>query len=292
MSRVPLEPDAASADSRPKRLAANAPPDRPRADADSPRTGARVELRELCVRHGERLIVDHVNLTVEPGELLVLIGPSGAGKSSLLSTLNRLIEPASGEVSIDGRPIQSALPHELRRGIGYCFQGLGLFPHLNVAENIGMTPRLLGWERQRIEARVHELMATVSLDENLLQRLPHQLSGGQAQRVAVARALAAHPRLLLLDEPFGALDPATRARLQEELRALQSALGTTTLFVSHDLAETLLLADRIAVLDAGKLVQHGTPADIIARPATAAVSQLIEPALRRAHDLWAFREGS
>jgi osmoprotectant transport system ATP-binding protein len=292
MSRVPLEPDAASADSRPKTLAANAPLDRPRADADSPRTGARVELRELCVRHGERLIVDHVNLTVEPGELLVLIGPSGAGKSSLLSTLNRLIEPASGEVSIDGRPIQSALPHELRRGIGYCFQGLGLFPHLNVAENIGMTPRLLGWERQRIEARVHELMATVSLDENLLQRLPHQLSGGQAQRVAVARALAAHPRLLLLDEPFGALDPATRARLQEELRALQSALGTTTLFVSHDLAETLLLADRIAVLDAGKLVQHGTPADIIARPATAAVSQLIEPALRRAHDLWAFREGS
>jgi osmoprotectant transport system ATP-binding protein len=282
MSRAPLQPDAPQLN--PAR--AGAPP------ANPARAGARVELQELCVRHGQRLVVDNVSLTVEPGELLVLIGPSGAGKSSLLSTLNRLIEPASGELRLDGQPIKDAPPHELRRGIGYCFQGLGLFPHLNVAENIGITPRLLDWERPRIDARVRELMQTVSLDENLRLRLPHQLSGGQAQRVAVARALAAHPRLLLLDEPFGALDPATRARLQEELRALQSALGTTTLFVSHDLAETLLLADRIAVLDAGKLVQHGTPADIIGRPATPAVAQLIEPALRRAHDLWAFREGA
>jgi osmoprotectant transport system ATP-binding protein len=253
--------------------------------ANPPRSGARLELKQVCVSHGDRMVVDHVDLSVEPGELLVLIGPSGAGKSSLLSTLNRLIEPISGELLLDGRPIRETPAHELRRGIGYCFQGLGLFPHLSVAENIGITPRLLGWERARIDARVRELMASVGLDRSLSSRLPDQLSGGQAQRVAVARALAAHPRLLLLDEPFGALDPATRTHLQEELRALQASLGTTTLFVSHDLAETLLLADRVAVVDRGTIVQHGKPGEIIENPATNAVRELVEPALRRAREL-------
>jgi len=256
------------------------------------RRGARVELRHVSVRRGSRLLVDDVSLIVEPSELLVLIGPSGAGKTTLLSTLNRLIEPSSGEISIDGRAVHGLPPHELRRGIGYCFQGLGLFPHLTVAQNIAITPRLLGWNAARIRERVAELLARVGLDAGLAERLPNQLSGGQAQRVAVARALAAHPPLLLLDEPFGALDPTTRSTLQEELRSLQSALGTTTLFVSHDLSEALLLADRIAVLVDGRIVQHGRPTDILERPASEAVSRLIEPALRRARALCALSGGA
>jgi osmoprotectant transport system ATP-binding protein len=256
------------------------------------RSGARVEVRQVSVRRGSRLVVDSVDLIVEPSELLVLIGPSGAGKSTLLSTLNRLIEPDAGEIKIDGRVINGLSPYELRRGIGYCFQGLGLFPHLTVAQNIGITPRLLGWAPDRIAARVTDLMERVGLERAFETRLPGALSGGQAQRVAVARALAANPPLLLLDEPFGALDPATRSKLQEELRALQSALGTTTLFVSHDLAETLLLADRIAVFENGRIVQHGTAADILDRPASEAVSSLTEPALRRARALCEMREGS
>jgi osmoprotectant transport system ATP-binding protein len=254
--------------------------------------GARVELRSVSVRRGSRVVVDAVSLVVEPSELLVLIGPSGAGKSTLLSTLNRLIEPSQGDVLIDGRAVRDAAPHELRRGIGYCFQGLGLFPHLDVAENIAITPRLLGWESARIEQRVRELLGRVGLDPSFMKRLPGQLSGGQAQRVAVARALAANPPLLLLDEPFGALDPNTRALLQEELRSLQAALGTTTLFVSHDLSEALLLADRIAVLVDGRLVQVGAPREIIERPASEAVSRLTAPALRRARALCALHEGS
>jgi osmoprotectant transport system ATP-binding protein len=254
--------------------------------------GARVELRDVSVQRGARVVVHGVSLIVEPSELLVFIGPSGAGKSTLLSTLNRLIEPSHGEVLIDGRAVREASPHALRRGIGYCFQGLGLFPHLDVAENIAITPRLLGWDAARIEQRVHELLGRVGLDASLMKRLPRQLSGGQAQRVAVARALAANPPLLLLDEPFGALDPNTRGLLQEELRSLQAALGTTTLFVSHDLAEALLLADRIAVLVDGRLVQIGAPTEIIERPATDAVSRLVEPALRRARALCALHEGA
>jgi osmoprotectant transport system ATP-binding protein len=256
------------------------------------RGGARVELRDVSVRRGKRVVVDSVSLTVEPSELLVLIGPSGAGKSTLLSTLNRLIEPSQGEVLIDGRAVQSMAAHELRRGIGYCFQGLGLFPHLSVFENIAVTPRLLGWDKARVEQRVIALIERVGLDRGMLRRLPSQLSGGQAQRVAVARALAANPPLLLLDEPFGALDPNTRSLLQEELRSLQAALGTTTLFVSHDLAEALLLADRIAVLVDGRLVQVGAPEEIIEHPASEAVSSLTAPALRRARALYELSEGS
>ena len=244
-----------------------------------------MELRAVSVQRGARQLLRDVNLQVEPSELLVLIGPSGSGKTTLLSLLNRLIEPSAGEILIDGRAVGSVEPHALRRNIGYCFQGLGLFPHLNVAQNIAITPRLLGWPQARIDARVSELLQRVGLDQALAQRLPAQLSGGQAQRVAVARALAAHPALLLLDEPFGALDPTTRGDLQAELHALQSALGTTTLFVSHDLAEALLLADRIAVVVDGRIEQHGTPADILERPASAAVSRLIEPALQRARGL-------
>jgi osmoprotectant transport system ATP-binding protein len=247
--------------------------------------GAHVELRQVSVQHGSRVVLDAVSFEIAPSELIVLIGPSGAGKSTLLSTLNRLVEPTGGEVLIDGQPIRERSPHELRRNIGYCFQGLGLFPHLDVMDNIAITPRLLDWDQARIEARVLELLGRVGLDASLRHRRPHQLSGGQAQRVAVARALAADPPLLLLDEPFGALDPNTRGLLQDELRALQAALGTTTLFVSHDLAEAALLADRVAVLVDGRLVQLATPQEVLRHPVNEAVARLTEPALRRARAL-------
>jgi osmoprotectant transport system ATP-binding protein len=255
-----------------------------------PRKGAHVELRSVSVRRGTRTLVDAVSMSIEPSELIMLIGPSGAGKSTLLSTINRLVEPSGGEILIDGRALASFRVHELRRSIGYCFQALGLFPHLDVEHNIAITPELLGWDRARISRRVIELLERVGLDESFAKRLPSQLSGGQAQRVAVARALAAEPPLLLLDEPFGALDPNTRARLQDELRALQSALGTTTIFVSHDLSEALLLGDRIAVLEQGRLVQLGTRHDILERPATPGVSEWTAPALRRAEALCALRD--
>ncbi|HEX4352998.1 MAG TPA: ATP-binding cassette domain-containing protein [Polyangiales bacterium] len=259
---------------------------------DEPNTarGARVELRNVSVKRGARTVVDSVSLIVEPSELLVLIGPSGAGKSTLLSTLNRLIEPSSGDVLIDGRAVSARRPHELRRSIGYCFQALGLVPHLSVGENIAITPRLLGWNESRIDQRVSELLERVGLDPSFCARLPRQLSGGQAQRVAVARALAANPPLLLLDEPFGALDPNTRSLLQEEVRSLQASLGTTTLFVSHDLSEALLLADKIAVLVDGRLVQLGAPREIIDHPVSEDVSRLTEPALRRARALCSLEE--
>jgi osmoprotectant transport system ATP-binding protein len=244
--------------------------------------GARVELSGVTVRRDGRAILDAVSLTIEPGELLVLIGPSGSGKTTLLGTMNRLVEVDSGTIHIDGADVRALALHALRRDVGYCFQGLGLFPHLSVAENIAITPRLLGWSEARASARVDELLAKVGLEPGHRDRLPRQLSGGQAQRVAVARALAARPPLLLLDEPFGALDPDTRARMQEELAELHRSLGVTTVLVSHDLGEALVLATRIAVLVGGRIVQHGPPRDIVERPASAAVSALVEPARRRA----------
>ena len=244
--------------------------------------GARVELRGVTVRRDARVVIDGVSIVVEPGELLVLIGPSGSGKTTLLATMNRLLEVDAGEVRIDDAVVGSVAPHLLRRKVGYCFQGLGLFPHLSVGENIGITPRLLGWNEERVNSRVDALLIQVGLDASHRDRLPSQLSGGQAQRVAVARALAAEPPLLLLDEPFGALDPDTRAKMQEELASLHRELGVTTILVSHDLGEALVLATRIAVLVDGRIVQHGLPREIVEAPANAAVSALIEPARRRA----------
>ncbi len=246
-------------------------------------TGARVEIRDLVVRRGNRVAVDHVSLTVEPGELLVIIGPSGSGKSSLLSSINRLIEIESGFVRLDDEDARALVPHELRRRIGYCFQGLGLFPHLTVAENVGITPRLAGWDAARIEARIEVMLASVGLEPAAYRdRLPSELSGGQAQRVAVARALAAAPPLLLLDEPFGALDPDTRARLQDLLLEIQRQSRVTTILVSHDLSEAILLGTRIAVLVDGGLVQLGTPAEVVRAPAGPAVQALVDAARRRA----------
>lgn len=209
-----------------------------------------------------------LTLDVPAGELCILIGPSGCGKTTALRLVNRMVELTAGDVLLDGVSITSRPAAELRRGIGYAIQQVGLFPHQTVAENIATVPRLLGWDRSHVHARTGELLDLVGLDPTFGARYPGQLSGGQQQRVGVARALAADPPLLLMDEPFGAIDPITRGRLQEEFRALQQRLGMTVLFVTHDVDEALKLGDRIAVLKAGgELAQVGTAEEVVRAPA-------------------------
>src|SRR5438445_1432194 len=209
-----------------------------------------------------RPLVDGISFSVGAGETLVLLGRSGAGKTTTLKLVNRLLEPSSGDVRVSGTPAHAVEPTELRRRIGDVIQEIGLFPHFTVAANVGLLPRLAQWPRDRIDARVRELLALVGLDAvEFAARFPHQLSGGQRQRVGVARALALDPPLLLLDEPFGALDPITRLELQREFRALATKLGKAALFVTHDVREGLLLGTRIALLDGGRLAFLGTPDD-------------------------------
>ncbi len=205
--------------------------------------------------------VDDVSLEVAAGSFVALVGASGSGKTTVMKTINRLIEPDAGEVRIDGVSAASTDAPTLRRSIGYVFQGAGLFPHLRVAENIGITPRLLGWREGDVTARVRELLALVQLPSELGDRFPAELSGGQQQRVAVARALAARPRIVLMDEPFGALDPVTRDGLGTAYRALHEALGLTTIMVTHDVQEAILLSDRIVVLSKGRVVADVAPRD-------------------------------
>ena len=241
-----------------------------------------LRLVELTKRFDDTSVVDRLSLTVAPGERLVLLGGSGSGKTTTLKMINRLIEPDAGRVEIDGVDAATLAPHELRRRIGYCFQQVGLFPHLTVGENVGITPRLLGWSSERVAARVDELLALVELEPaRFRDRLPSALSGGQQQRVGVARALAAAPTLLLLDEPFGALDPLTRDRLQQSFLAIAGRLRLTVVFVTHDMVEALLIGDRIAVLQHGRLEQVGTPAELLARPATDYVRALLATPLRQ-----------
>lgn len=229
--------------------------------------------------------VSDLNLTVPDGEFLVLIGPSGSGKTTTLNMVNRLVEPDGGEIRIEGRNVLESDPVELRRGIGYVFQEAGLFPHMTVAENVGVTPRLLGWDKARIHARVQELLTLVQLGDGFHDRRPQELSGGQRQRVALARALAARPHILLLDEPFGALDPVTREAVAADVLDIHQRLGLTTLMVTHDMTEALLMADRIAVMQDGRLVQVGSPRELAAHPASDFVAQLIETPRRRARAL-------
>jgi osmoprotectant transport system ATP-binding protein len=220
--------------------------------------------------------VDDVSLVVDAGALTVVVGASGSGKSTLLRMVNRLVEPSSGRVRIDGRDAAELPVHELRRGIGYAIQNHGLFPHRTVAQNIATVPTLLGWARSRIDARVEDLLNLFQLEPaTYAGRYPHELSGGQQQRVGVARALAAEPKLLLMDEPFGALDPLIRAKAQDDLKAIQRQLSTTILLVTHDMEEAIRLGDRIAVMDGGKLLQYAPPAEILVHPATAYVGELI-----------------
>jgi len=242
-----------------------------------------IELEGVTKRYGASTVVDGVSLRVEAGELLVLLGSSGSGKTTTLQMVNRLTEPSEGRILVDGEDVTAVPAHALRRRIGYVFQRLGLFPHMTVEENIAVTPTLLGWDPARIRDRVETLLHLVELaPEAFRHRRPNELSGGQAQRVAVARALAAEPRVMLLDEPFGALDPLTRDRLQRSFTRIRRELGLTAIFVTHDVVEALLLADRIAVMRGGKILQMGTGADLLQRPADDYIAQLMSGPRRQA----------
>ena len=242
-----------------------------------------IELQNITKIYDGKKVVDELDLTVADGELLVLLGSSGCGKTTTLKMINRLIEPTNGTIRIDGEDLRHLADHEIRRGIGYVFQRIGLFPHMTLAENIAITPKLLGWEESRMQSRVDELLELVELDPAAVRdRLPGEISGGQQQRVGVARALAASPRLMLLDEPFGALDPMTRDRMQSSFRSIHQQLGLTAIFVTHDMTEALLLGDRIAVMDQGALVQIGTPQELIRNPASATVQDLMDTPRRQA----------
>lgn len=235
-----------------------------------------IEIEGLSKVYDGVAVVDDVSLTVAAGEICVIVGTSGSGKTTLMRMINRLIEPSAGRVLIKGQDTRAVVPYQLRRQIGYAIQGHGLFPHRTVAQNIGTVPRLLGWDKARIAARVDELMTLFQLDPaQFRDRLPGGLSGGQQQRVGVARALAAGPDILLMDEPFGALDPIIRHKAQTDLLAIQQRFGTTIVLVTHDMDEAMLLGSKIAVMDSGKVLQYATPAEIIARPATAFVDELI-----------------
>ena len=221
-----------------------------------------VEFRNVSYRIGGREILRGLSLAIEPGETVVLLGRSGSGKTTALKMVNALLFPTAGEVLVDGRPTTAWDPVRLRRGIGYVIQEVGLFPHFTVERNVGLVPRLEGWDGPKIRARVHELLQQVGLEPALFaSRYPRQLSGGQRQRVGVARALAADPRILLFDEPFGALDPVTRLELQRQYVALHRGLHKTSIFVTHDVREALLLASRIGLLHNGSLELLGSPAE-------------------------------
>jgi osmoprotectant transport system ATP-binding protein len=224
-----------------------------------------IEFRDVsfALADGRKLLAN-LNLQVNNGETLVLLGRSGSGKTTTMKLINRLIDPTSGEVRVDGKPTIEWDPIRLRRRIGYVIQEVGLFPHLTVEENIGVVPRLEGWDADRIQARARALLTMVGLDaDRFARRYPRELSGGQRQRVGVARALAADPPVILLDEPFGALDPITRREIQQEFRSLQHELGKTMVFVTHDIAEAFVLATRIALLKDGEMILLGLPAELL-----------------------------
>ncbi|WP_194087808.1 ABC transporter ATP-binding protein [Cryobacterium mannosilyticum] len=242
-------------------------------------SGARIVLDGVTKTYPNQPIaaVENFSMTAEPGELIMFVGPSGCGKTTTMKMINRIIEPTSGSISIDGRDVLSLDPNELRRHIGYVIQQIGLFPHMTIAENIAVVPRLLGWSKAKTATRVEELLVTVELEPSAFaSRYPKQLSGGQQQRVGVARALAADPPVMLMDEPFGATDPITREKLQAEFLRLQESLGKTIIFVTHDFDEAVRLGDRIAVLsNRSQIEQFDTPANILTNPANDYVASFI-----------------
>lgn len=243
---------------------------------------------------GTQAVTD-LTLTIPAGEIVVLVGPSGCGKTTTLRMINRMVEPTSGQVVVDGHDVTTVAKHVLRRSIGYVIQAGGLFPHRRVVDNITAVPRLVGWDAKRATKRAYELMELVGLDVSVANRFPHQLSGGQQQRVGVARALAVDPPILLMDEPFGAVDPLVRTKLQHELLGLQSTVKKTIVFVTHDIDEAITLGDRIAVFGAGGvLAQFATPSELLAAPANAFVADFLGPerglkrlSLRRVYDVTA-----
>lgn len=224
----------------------------------------RIEFRDVALSKNGRSLVSNLNFTISQGEVLVLLGRSGSGKTTTMKLINRLLLPTKGEVLINSVPTTKWDEIKLRRKIGYVIQEIGLFPHFTVERNVGLIPSLEGWQPKQIKSRVYELLQQVDLDPDLFaKRYPHQLSGGQRQRVGVARALAADPPVLLMDEPFGALDPVTRLEIQQQFRQLVIGLGKTVVFVTHDIQEALILASRIGLMQAGKLVVLETPAEFL-----------------------------
>jgi len=238
-----------------------------------------IEFRNVTKRYpgADRAAVDNLSLTVPAGEICVLVGPSGCGKTTAMRMVNRLIDITDGDILLGGNSVRTRKPAELRREIGYAIQQIGLFPHLTVGENIATVPKLLGWDKERIRARVDELLDLISLPPHETRdRYPGQLSGGQRQRVGVARALAADPPVLLMDEPFGAIDPITRERLQNEFLRLQAEIGKTIVFVTHDIDEAIKMGDRVAVLkEGGHLAQFAPPAELLMQPADEFVEQFV-----------------
>lgn len=235
---------------------------------------------------GRSYAVKDISFQVDEGETLVLLGSSGCGKTTTLKMINRLIEPTEGTIEVKGKEIRDQEPVELRRRIGYVFQGIGLFPHMNIEQNVELVPRLLGWPYKKRWERVKELLELMGLPpEDYSKRFPDELSGGQQQRVGVARALAADPAYLLMDEPFGALDALTREALQQELLSLKRHLKKTIIFVTHDIFEALLIGDRIAILHEGNLEQIGTKKEVLAEPATPFVRSLFARPARQLADL-------
>jgi len=243
---------------------------------------AAIELKGVAKSYDGVAAVRPLDLAVEAGAFVALLGGSGCGKTTTLKMINGLVAPDAGEVLIGGRPAAAEPPYRLRRRIGYVFQEVGLFPHMTVAENIAVGPRLAGWDKARTERRSAELLELVALPAAVASRLPAQLSGGQRQRVGVARALAAGPAIMLMDEPFGALDPLTRDALGADYRALHERLSLTTVMVTHDVMEALLLADRVVVLEAGEVIGDGTPAQLFAGAVDPRVAALMATPLRQA----------
>lgn len=241
---------------------------------------------------GGSFAVDDVSMFIEQGELIGLIGESGCGKTTTLKMINRLEDPTSGTISVNGEDVREHDPVQLRRGIGYVFQGVGLFPHYSVGMNIAAVPELLGWSKSQIRERVDEVLSLVGLPpDEYRDRRPSELSGGQQQRVGVARALAAKPQLILMDEPFGALDPITRAELQDEFIRIHRSLNLTAIMVTHDMSEALLMADRVAVMKDGKILQFDTPRTLLNHPQHEFVRQMIELPKKRADSIEDLMEG-
>ncbi|MBB5398057.1 ABC transporter ATP-binding protein [Paraburkholderia youngii] len=246
-----------------------------------------IDIRHLTKRfesRGAKPVVDDISMTVEEGELCVLLGPSGCGKTTTLKMINRLVQPTSGQILIGGADTASFNVVELRRRIGYAIQQVGLFPNMTVAQNIGVVPQLLGWDKARIHERTRTLLRMVSLDpDTFMPCYPRDLSGGQQQRVGVARALAADPPVMLMDEPFGAIDPINRASIQDEFRHIQKSLKKTVMFVSHDIDEAMKMGDKVAIFRDGKIEQMASPDELLARPASAFVAEFVgaDRALKR-----------
>jgi osmoprotectant transport system ATP-binding protein len=243
-----------------------------------------IELDGVCKSFdgGQNFALRDVSLAVEAKSFIALVGASGSGKTTAMKLINRLIEPDRGEVRLDGVPVKTLEAPLLRRRIGYVFQGIGLFPHMTIGENIGIAPQLLGWSRAEIDARVAELLDLVELPQSYATRLPHALSGGQRQRAGVARAIAARPHVVLMDEPFGALDPVTRDTLGTSYRAIHDRLGVTTIMVTHDVQEAVLLADRIVVMGGGRILADDAPGPLLAAESVPEVAALMAMPRRQA----------